>query len=118
VLVVNRGLDSGSDPFLAWKAPADGDYHVLVSNTTMDGSAGHVYRLTIGALPYVTAWSPLTAQVGKDTLVQGTSCQTSKADAWAGWEGRRKSRWSKKQDDNTDDRFKEVPWRQRGWSGK
>lgn len=69
VLVVNRGLDSGSDPFLAWKAPAGGDYHVLVSNTTMDGSAGHAYRLTIGALPYVTAWSPLTAQVGKDTKV-------------------------------------------------
>jgi hypothetical protein len=69
VLVVNRGLDSGSDPFLAWKAPADGDYHVLVSNTTMDGSAGHAYRLTIGALPYVTAWSPLTAQVGKETRV-------------------------------------------------
>jgi hypothetical protein len=69
VLVVNRGLDSGSDPFLAWKAPADGDYHVLVSNTTMDGSAGHVYRLTMGALSYVTAWSPLTAQMGKDTKV-------------------------------------------------
>jgi hypothetical protein len=69
VLVVNRGLDSGSDPFLAWKAPADGDYHILVSNTTMDGSAAHVYRLTVGALPYVTAWSPLTAQVGKDTKV-------------------------------------------------
>ena len=69
VLAVNRGLDSGSDPFLAWKAPADGDYHILVSNTTMDGSAGHVYRLTIGALPYVTSWSPLTAQVGKETKV-------------------------------------------------
>ncbi|HCN76383.1 MAG TPA: hypothetical protein DIT13_04205 [Verrucomicrobiales bacterium] len=69
VLAVNRGLDSGSDPFLAWKAPADGDYHILVSNTTMDGSGGHVYRLTIGALPYVTGWSPLTAQVGKETKV-------------------------------------------------
>jgi hypothetical protein len=69
VLVVNRGLDSGSDPFLAWKAPADGDYHVLVSNTTMDGSAGHAYRLTMGALPYVTGWTPLTAQVGKETKV-------------------------------------------------
>jgi len=69
VLAVNRGLDSGSDPFLAWKAPADGDYIVLVSNTTMDGSANHVYRLTIGALPYVTAWSPLAAQVGQDTKV-------------------------------------------------
>ncbi len=69
VLAVNRGLDSGSDPFLAWKAPADGDYIVLVSNTTMDGSANHVYRLTIGALSYVTAWSPLAAQVGQDTKV-------------------------------------------------
>ncbi|MDB6003641.1 MAG: translocation protein TolB [Prosthecobacter sp.] len=69
VLVVNRGLDSGSDPFLAWKAPADGEYIVIVSNTTMDGGADHAYRLTIGALPYVTAWSPLAAQVGKDTKV-------------------------------------------------
>lgn len=69
VLAVNRGLDSGSDPFLAWKAPADGDYVVLVSNTTMDGSANHAYRLTVGALPYVTGWSPLTAQLGKETKV-------------------------------------------------
>jgi hypothetical protein len=70
VLAVNRGLDSGSDPFLAWKAPADGDYVVLVSNTTMDGSANHAYRLTVGALPYVTGWSPLTARVGKETEVK------------------------------------------------
>lgn len=69
VLAVNRGLDSGSDPFLAWKAPEEGDYVVLVSNTTMDGSARHVYRLTIGALPYVTAWSPLAAQIGQETKV-------------------------------------------------
>ena len=69
VLAVNRGLDSGSDPFLAWKAPSDGEYHILVSNTTMDGSARHVYRLTMGALPFVTSWSPLTAQLGKETKV-------------------------------------------------
>lgn len=69
VLAVNRGLDSGEDPFLAWKTPADGDYIVLVSNTTLDGSADHDYRLTIGALPYVTGWSPLTAQEGKETTV-------------------------------------------------
>lgn len=69
VLAVNRGLDSGSDPFLAWTAPADGKYVALVSNTTMDGSANHVYRLTVGALPYVTAWTPLTAQAGRETQV-------------------------------------------------
>jgi hypothetical protein len=28
-----------------------------------------VYRLTVGALPYVTAWSPLTAQLGQETRV-------------------------------------------------
>ncbi|WP_395750446.1 c-type cytochrome domain-containing protein [Prosthecobacter sp.] len=69
VLGVNRGLDSGTDPFLAWKAPVDGDYVVIVSNTTMDGGADHAYRLTLGSLPYVTAWSPLVAQVGKETKV-------------------------------------------------
>lgn len=69
VLAVNRGLDSGSDPFLAWKAPADGEYTAVVSNTTMDGSAEHVYRLNIGALPYVTGWSPLTAQAGQETKI-------------------------------------------------
>ncbi|MDI1311291.1 c-type cytochrome domain-containing protein [Prosthecobacter sp.] len=69
VLAVNRGLDSGSDPFLAWKAPGDGEYIVIVSNTTMDGGADHAYRLTVGALPYVTAWSPLLAQAGKETKV-------------------------------------------------
>ncbi|OYW76614.1 MAG: hypothetical protein B7Z37_08015 [Verrucomicrobia bacterium 12-59-8] len=46
-----------------------GEYIVLVSNTTMDGSADHAYRLTMGSLPYVTAWSPLVAQVGKETKV-------------------------------------------------
>ncbi len=87
VLAVNRGLDSGSDPFLAWRAPADGDYLILVSNTTMDGSANHAYRLTVGALPYVTGWSPLTAQVGKETQVTlighhlgGKATVTMKAD--------------------------------------
>ena len=69
VLAVNRGLDSGSDPFLAWTSPADGEYVALISNTTMDGSANHVYRLTVGALPYVTAWTPLTAQAGQETQV-------------------------------------------------
>jgi hypothetical protein len=70
VLVVNRGLDSGSDPFLAWKAPSDGDFTVIVSNTTMDGSANHLYRLTLGVLPYVTAFSPLTAKLGEPTTVK------------------------------------------------
>ncbi|MDZ4288832.1 MAG: c-type cytochrome domain-containing protein [Prosthecobacter sp.] len=69
VLVVNRGLDSGSDPFISWKARAEGNYEVRISNTTMDGSADHDYRLTVGALPFATGWSPLSAQVGQDVKV-------------------------------------------------
>ncbi len=70
VLVLNRGLDAGSDPFIAWKAPQDGSYLVRVSNTTLDGAPGHVYRLTAGALPYVTGWQPLSAQEGQESTVR------------------------------------------------
>ncbi len=71
ILSVNRGLDSGSDPFIAWKAATEGTYFVRVSNTTMDGSPNHVYRLTVGALPYATGWFPLVAQTGKDSSLKG-----------------------------------------------
>lgn len=69
ILSLNRGLDAGSDPFIAWKAPREGSYLVRVSNTTLDGSPAHLYRLTAGELPYVTGWSPLAATAGKDTKV-------------------------------------------------
>jgi WD40 repeat protein/mono/diheme cytochrome c family protein len=69
VLALNRGLDPGSDPFIAWKAPADGSYLVRVSNTTLDGSATHLYRLTMGALPYVTGWQPLSSTSGVESTV-------------------------------------------------
>jgi hypothetical protein len=68
VLAVNRGLDSGSDPFLAWKAPADGDYHVLVSNTTMDGSADLTEKLP---LEKQHDWSSALAFTDKAQLVAG-----------------------------------------------
>lgn len=69
VLALNRGLDPGSDPFIAWKAPTDGSYLVRVSNTTLDGSATHLYRLTMGALPYVTGWQPLTSTIEIESTV-------------------------------------------------
>lgn len=70
VLTLSRSLDAGSDPFIAWKAPRTGDYLVRVSNTTLDGSADHHYRLTFGALPYVTGWQPLSVQVGVASTVR------------------------------------------------
>ena len=68
-LAANSGLDSNSDPFLAFKPPASGDYSVRVSETTLDGSADHVYRLTMGALPYVVGWWPLSAPANAETKV-------------------------------------------------
>ncbi|SKA96410.1 WD domain-containing protein, G-beta repeat-containing protein [Prosthecobacter debontii] len=69
ILAANRGLDAGSDPFIAWTPVQSGDYLVRVSNTTLDGGPGHVYRLTVGALPYVTAWQPLSATMGQLSMV-------------------------------------------------
>jgi len=70
VLALNRGLDAGSDPFIAWTAPTDGDYLVRVGNITLDGGAGHIYRLTMGVLPYVTAWQPLSSVMGQESQVR------------------------------------------------
>lgn len=70
VLAANRGLDSGSDPFLAFKAQADGEFIIRVSETTLEGSRDYRYRLTAGMLPFVTGWHPLSAQAGRETEVQ------------------------------------------------
>jgi WD40 repeat protein len=83
-LAFNRGLDSGSDPFIAFKAPKDGIYKARVSETTLDGSADHVYRLTLGRLPYVVGWWPLEVPAGKASVLNligynlpAPSCQLS-----------------------------------------
>lgn len=68
-LAANSGLDSNNDPFLAFKAPAAGDYTARVMETTLEGSADHVYRLTMGVLPYVVGWWPLSAQANAETSV-------------------------------------------------
>jgi mono/diheme cytochrome c family protein len=65
----NNGLDSGSDPFIAFAAPRDGDYTVRVREITLEGSPDHVYRLTAGALPYVTGWWPLSVPANRESTV-------------------------------------------------
>lgn len=64
LLAANNGLDSGSDPFIAFAVPADGEYTVQVRQITLDGSADHFYRLSIGELRYVTGWWPLSVPAG------------------------------------------------------
>jgi len=69
-LAASRGLQSGRDPFLHFKATAAGRYLVQISNITMDGSAAHRYRLSLGALPYATGLLPLALQEGQSGALQ------------------------------------------------
>ncbi len=69
LLAANNGLDSGSDPFIAFTAPRDGEYTVRVLEITLEGSPDHAYRLTVGALPYVTGWWPLSVPANAESQV-------------------------------------------------
>ena len=69
LLVANNGLDSGTDPFIAFTAPRDGEFTARVREITLEGSADHVYRLTIGALPYVTGWWPLAVPPDRESTI-------------------------------------------------
>src|SRR6185295_17258395 len=65
----NNGLDSGSDPFIAFAVPRDGQYTARILEITLEGSPEHTYRLTIGALPYVTGWWPLSVPANQESVV-------------------------------------------------
>jgi WD40 repeat protein len=69
LLAANNGLDSGADPFIAFTAPRDGTYTVRVLEITLEGSPEHAYRLTVGALPYVTGWWPLSLPANSEGQV-------------------------------------------------
>lgn len=69
LLAANNGLDSGSDPFLAFSAPRDGEYTARVLEITLEGSPAHVYRLTAGVLPYVTGWWPLSVPANQESTI-------------------------------------------------
>ncbi|GAC1470140.1 MAG: PPC domain-containing protein [Isosphaeraceae bacterium] len=55
----------GADPFLDVTVPVDGRYRVMVHDVTYQGSADHVYRLTITDGPYLDAVIPAVAHAGE-----------------------------------------------------
>ncbi len=69
MLAANNGLDSGSDPLIAFTVPRDGEYTLRVREITLEGSPDHFYRITVGALPCVTGWWPLSVPAGRKTRV-------------------------------------------------
>ncbi|MEI9896249.1 MAG: c-type cytochrome domain-containing protein [Chthoniobacter sp.] len=69
LVAANNGLDSGSDPFIAFTVPRDGHYTVRVLEITLEGSPAHFYRLTAGVLPYVTGWWPLSVPANAESTI-------------------------------------------------
>lgn len=59
VLASDSGFDGG-DRFLAHTLPSDGIYLARVADQMLGASKEHFYRLTLGALPYVTGVFPLS----------------------------------------------------------
>ncbi len=69
LLMSSNGLDSGSDPFIAFTVPRDGQYTARILEITLEGSPDHAYRLTVGALPYVTGWWPLSVPANRESVI-------------------------------------------------
>jgi hypothetical protein len=60
----------GGEPFLSYKIPAEDNYVAHIVDQQRQGSADHFYRLTIGALPYVTGFYPRTLPRGNQTRIE------------------------------------------------
>ncbi len=69
VIADNNDFGDGTDPLLALKVPADGRYIVQVSDLMLSGGGDRFYRLSLGALPFVTGVFPLSVPAGRETDV-------------------------------------------------
>ena len=69
VLASNNDFDS-ADPMLAYTFTLDGRYTIRVHDLMLGGSVNHYYRLSVGALPYVTGSFPLSVPVNTETDVE------------------------------------------------
>jgi len=58
------------DPVLRYKIPADGEYVAEIKDALFRGREDFVYRLTIGAVPYVTGIFPLGGPAGTKTVAE------------------------------------------------
>ncbi|MBN1417598.1 MAG: PPC domain-containing protein [Planctomycetes bacterium] len=57
------------DPLIVFPVPSDGDYSIEIRDSLYRGRADFIYRLTAGALPYITDIFPLGARRGFSATV-------------------------------------------------
>ncbi len=62
--LATAGALAHPDATLAFTASKAGDYFLIVHDLEYQGSAGHLYRLTAGTMPYITGVFPLGGMPG------------------------------------------------------
>jgi hypothetical protein len=80
------------DPVMFFRAPADGEYTLEVRDVIYRGRGDFVYRLTIGAIPYVTEIFPLGGRRGTSVAVElhGVNLKTARKIVTVPMDGARK----------------------------
>ncbi|MDA1276641.1 MAG: hypothetical protein O2960_21695 [Verrucomicrobia bacterium] len=79
--------DGKPDPLLAYTFDTGGDYRIEVREQVLAGSEDHFFRLTLGALPFVTDIYPLAVSEGREAPVQLVGYNLTDADTVAVPEG-------------------------------
>jgi hypothetical protein len=79
VIVSNDDFGESRDALLVHTPPEDGTLVVRVGDALNTGSARHVYRLTVGEVPYLTSVFPLGRRKGstRPVRVEGVNLGTS-----------------------------------------
>lgn len=70
VLASNNDFDNMGDPLIGYTFKTAGRFAIVVSDLQMGGTAEHFYRLTAGALPFVTACYPLSVPANAESEVE------------------------------------------------
>jgi hypothetical protein len=70
VLATNDDFGETREPLIVYTPAADGTFLVRVSDSLNTGSPRHVYRLTVGEVPYLTSVYPLGRRKGSPRLVR------------------------------------------------
>ncbi|MCF7765869.1 MAG: hypothetical protein K9N62_19545 [Verrucomicrobia bacterium] len=83
-------FDGKPDPLLSHRFDADGQYRIELREETMAGSEEHFYRLTLGALPFVTDVYPLVVRDQESVQLVGYNLGAEAAVSVPSGTGRRR----------------------------
>lgn len=88
---IDRGRPTfGRDPLAVFKAPADGDYFLAVSDVLYRGDSNHFYRLEISEAPHIDFVFPPAGEPGKKSKFKifGRNLPGGMLDSWLSIDGK------------------------------